>query len=436
MQDIFQVFLIKILQKAAKDVILKYIVMLSRDESGCSGARRGELPACFGGMEFFMSDNKIGSGLKFLHCSDIHLDTPYEGLSPEKSDERRRGLRATFMKMMEYVRNSGINYVLMSGDVFDTRYATNSTAELLIREFRNCPDTSFIIAPGKHDAYEDNPIYASGRLPSNCYVFNSDKLSRFDFDGDKIIFYGWGFVNGSIKESPLYDRRVDDVSKINVVVGYADLDGALDSDSCPIPLSDLKKFGADYYALGSRHEGGEFVNLDDSLYGYSGALECTGFDEPGMGGAKLISIRYNNGELAIDAKNMSFGQIVFKTDSIDITGVDTNNEIINLVSRLVSEKKYGAETALRIELVGYVDPRFIVPKNLGGDALGLYSFELIDKTMPLYGTEKLKRDMTVKGEVFRKLLPLLESEDEEERLIAARAFREALAALENREIDT
>ena len=89
-----------------------------------------------------------------------------------------------------------------------------------------------------------------------------------------------------------------------------------------------------------------------------------------------------------------------------------------------------------MELVGSIDPRFIVPKNLGSDAFGLYSFEIIDKTMPLYGTESLKRDMSVKGEIYRQLLPMLLSEDEEERLVAAIAFREGLAALENREIET
>ena len=383
-----------------------------------------------------MSDKKQASGLKFLHCADIHLDTPYLGLSPEKSDERRRGLRATFMRMMEYVRGGGINYVLMSGDIFDTYYATNSTAELLVREFRNCPETKFIIAPGKHDPYIDNPIYASGRLPENCYVFSKDSLDRFDFEEDKVTVYGWAFLERSLTANPFLDRRVDDVSNINIVCGYADLDGDVDSESCPVSTQDLKRFGADYYALGSRHDGGEFHSLEDSIYGYAGALESTGFDEPGMGGAKLISVRYNNGELSIDAKNMTFGQIVFKTEKIDITGVDTNNEIINRVSRLVSDKKYGVETALRVELCGYINPRFIVPKNLGSDAFGLYTFDIIDKTMPLYGTESFKRDMTVKGEIFRKLLPMLESTDEEERLIAARAFREGLAALESREIET
>jgi len=219
-------------------------------------------------------------------------------------------------------------------------------------------------------------------------------------------------------------------------VGQADLDGPLSSFACPISTKDLSGFGADYYALGYRHEGGDFVALEDSMYGYCGALESVGFENPGVGGAKLVVVKYKGGELSIDAKNMSFGQVCFKTEPLDITGASTNNEIINLVSRLVSDKKYGSETALRVELVGSIDPRFIVPKNLGSDAFGLYSFEIIDKTMPLYGTEVLKRDMSVKGEIYRQLLPMLLSEDEEERLVAAIAFREGLAALENREIET
>lgn len=383
-----------------------------------------------------MTEKTQAPRLKFLHCSDIHLDAPYVGLIPEKSDERRQGLRTTFMRMMEYVRGGGINYVLISGDLFDIKYATNSTAELLIREFRNCPDTKFIIAPGKHDSYENNPIYTSERLPDNCYIFSSDKLSRFDFEDDKLTIYGWAFMNESLVENPIYEKTADDISKINIVCGYADLDGRIDSDICPIATTDLKKFGADYYALGSRHEGTEFVTLDDSMYGYAGALESAGFDDPGVGGAKLITIKYDSGEISIDAKNMTFSRIAFVEETIDVTAVDSGSEIISRISRLVSEKKYSSETALKIVLTGSVNPRFIIPNNIDNDAFGLYSFEIIDKTMPTYGVESFKRDMTVKGEVYRTLRPMLESRNEEERLIAARAFREALAALENRDIET
>lgn len=383
-----------------------------------------------------MNDKKKSQGIKFLHIGDVHLDASYLGLPPEKSDERRHGLRDTFMRMMDYVRDGGIDYVLVSGDLFDTDYATNSTAELLIREFRNCSDTKFIIAPGRSDAYDDNPIYTSGRLPSNCHIFTEDKLSCIDFEEDNISVYGWAFRGESFYENPLYDAQAADTSKVNIVVGYADVDGEIGSDRCPVSTSDIKNFGAEYYAFGSRHEGGEFVNIGSAMYGYCGALESTGFDNPGIGGAKLITVKDDNGAISLEAKSMCFGQVVFKTETIDVSGVDTNNEIINVVSRLVSEKKYGAETALRLVMTGSLSPGFILPKNLGSDTFGLYHFEMIDKTLPLYGTEYLKRDMSVKGELFRQLLPMMESSDEAERLLGAQAFREGLAALEEREIET
>ena len=372
------------------------------------------------------------SHLRFLHCSDIHLDSPITGLSAEKSEERRRILRNSFMRLMQYVRESNIDVVLMSGDIFDTKYATNTTAEVLIREFKNCPDTHFIITPGKHDFYTDNPIYTSGRLPDNCYVFNSDTLSRFDFQDNNITVYGWAFMSDTMQTNPIKDRRVDDSSRINILCAYADLNGALDSDACPISNQDLKKFGADFYALGSRHETGKFMSIGTSKYAYCGALECTGFDEPGLGGANLISIDYQNGELSIDNKSISFGHVRFKTETLDITGVNTGNEIINRISRMISDKKYDHETALRVNLVGSVAPDFVIPKNIESDAFGLYFFQLRDKTLPLYGTEKLRRDMSVRGEIYRKLLPEMKSDDEAVSMRAAKAFRIALAALEQR----
>jgi DNA repair exonuclease SbcCD nuclease subunit len=381
-----------------------------------------------------MSQTTEKKHIKFLQCGDIHLDAPYTGHSAEKSEERRRELRNSFSRMMQYVRDRGVDVVLMCGDIFDTVYATNTTAEVLIREFKNCPETEFIIAPGKHDYYNGNPIYSSGRLPSNCYVFASDKLSRFDFEEHNVTVYGWAFMDRTISENPLTDRHVDDESRVNLVCAYADLDGSINSDKCPISLTDIKRFGADYYALGGRHEASRFSTAGGSKYCYCGSLECTGFEEPGLGGVNLISVTYSDGELSIENKKMAFGHVRFETESLDITGVDTSNEIISRISRMISDRKYDNETALRVELVGTVDPKFSVPMNIESEAFGLYYFDMVDKTLPIYGTEGLMRDMSMKGEIFRTFYPSLMSEDEEERLIGAKGLRIALAALENREL--
>lgn len=373
--------------------------------------------------------------LRFLHCSDIHLDTPFFGLTPEKSEERRRELKTTFMRIMQYVRNRSIQVVMISGDLFDRRYATNATAEVLIREFRACPDTVFIIAPGKCDCYRDNPIYTSERLPANCYVFSDDKLSRFDFDRYNITVYGWAFTDEQMTESPLYGRTVDDPSRINIVCGYADLNGSLGSTDCPVSEADLKGFGADYYALGSRHSSGDFVRLSDSIYSYCGSPECCGFEDTGIGGANLIVVDYDDGKLNIDVKRLSFGRVRFVNAVMDITGIEKNNEIIRRLSQLISEKKYGAETALRVELVGEVAPDFVVSDTIRSESFGLYFFDIIDHSLPLYGAQRLVRDMSTRGEVYRKLLPLMQSDSLEERRCAARAFRVALASLEGRETD-
>ena len=245
-------------------------------------------------------DEKIR--LRILQCGDIHLDAPVVGLSAEKSEERRRALRKTFGDLMTYVRERQIDLVLFCGDLFDNRYATNSTAEFLIREIRSCPGARFIFAPGRADRCEPGSIYTSGRLPENCYVFTEPRLTRLDFEDKIVSVYGWGFTSESLPEDLLADRRVDDPSRINLVCGYADLDGDVDSAICPVSTADLKKFGADYYAFGSRHEAGEFTKVGGAIYSYAGSLECTGFDDPGLGGADLIQARYEGGSLSIDVK--------------------------------------------------------------------------------------------------------------------------------------
>ena len=62
--------------------------------------------------------------------------------------------------------------------------------------------------------------------------------------------------------------------------------------------------------------------------------------------------------------------------------------------------------------------------------------EYKNNTVPTYDASYLESDMSIKGELYRYLLPLLTSGTPEERETAANALKIGLAALENREITT
>lgn len=105
------------------------------------------------------------------------------------------------------------------------------------------------------------------------------------------------------------------------------------------------------------------------------------------------------------------------------------------IKKRITEKGYGKDTLLRVKLTGIVSPeaRFSTEKTDSSE-LGLFYVEVSDNTLPLLDFEELKNDISIKGALFRELLPKLKSEDEHERKIASMALKYGLSALTGSEI--
>jgi hypothetical protein len=73
-------------------------------------------------------------------------------------------------------------------------------------------------------------------------------------------------------------------------------------------------------------------------------------------------------------------------------------------------------------------------ENITEAETGVFYIEVEDNTLPLLDHEELKNDISIKGALFRELLPLLESKDEQERKRASMALKYALAALSGSDI--
>ena len=366
--------------------------------------------------------------MKFLHCADIHLDSPFTLRSPDEAGKRRTELRSDFCSAVLYAKTEGCTAFFIAGDLFDDSFVTKDTMEMLAHEFAAFPSCHFFITPGNHDYYYDKSPYALTAWSDNVHIFSSPALSYVDIPGTDVRVYGYGFTCDTLNISPLAGFHVHDESKVNVLVAHADFGSTL-SPYAPLPESDLARSGFAYAALGHIHKASELKYAGKTAYAYSGCLEGRGFDETGYKGALL-------GE--IDAQSLKLRPVRFCKKRYEVCRVDvTGATSLSGAAAHILEAcaAYGADTALRVILEGITAPEF----SAGTEELRTllptpYLLEVRDNTLPLYQTESLKNDNTLVGEFYRNLEPSLTAEDAGVRATAHRALKYGLKALYGREL--
>ena len=372
--------------------------------------------------------------VRFIHTGDLHLDSPFSRLPIEKSEERRREMRETFGKLMQLVREEHADLLLIAGDVFDREYRTSATTKLLLDEFGACPRCQIVIAPGNHDPYTADSLWASGRLPSNVHVYSTEGLQSFVFPELNTAVYGWAFCSERLEMSPLSGRHAEDPTRLNLICGHCDIGVPL-SGYGPVMEEDVAGFGAQYAAFAHRHVPQPPVAAGaGALYAYCGCLEGRSYDEPGRGGVILGKAQRSEKGWTLQTERVELSKRRYQTEKVNLTGVSTQQEVARRIKAVVEQKHYGADTALRVIFTGATPPDFSVPKQADGSMLGLYALELFDNTSPVYDTDYLEKDLRIRGEFYRTISPHLTSGTAEERATAARALRIGMAALEGNDI--
>ena len=373
--------------------------------------------------------------IKILHSGDIHLDSPFSQLPPAKSEVRRNELRGTFTSLMTFARTENVDLMLIAGDMFDNDFVTRETLALIISEIGKlkCP---VVISPGNHDFAHPGSVWKKNIFPKNAYIFTSDELSSFEFPEIGVRVYGWAFTETFMWQNPINGRRAERDGFINILCAHCDLIAPI-TPSCPVSIRELEEFGADYNALGHIHNPDEEGKFPKNVM-YCGCLESRSYDETGPKGAVLCSVeRDAGGTVRVSPQRVRFSKRRYENMTLPVDGASTNYELKEKISGLISEKKLGADTLLRVTLTGNVDESLVV--NVGElerSTDRLFSLIVRDETVPLLNASSLASDPTVRGEVYRLLLPLITSDDPEKRVRGSAALRYSLAALAGESVAT
>lgn len=370
---------------------------------------------------------------KIIHTADLHLDAPFSLFDVQKAQVRKNELRGTFASLILYAKTEKADLVIISGDLFDSGFVTKETTALLTSQFASFPDCKFVIAPGNHDFISSRSPYKKELFPPNVYIFEEEKISRFSFEDIGVDVYGFAYTSEKYMENPLAEPIPLDRRKINILVAHGDLVGH--SDCCRLTPADIARSGFDYAALGHIHKGGEVKLVGGTYYAYSGCPEGRSFDECGIKGVIVCEMSKESGRLVAGFANKRICRRHYERVSVDITGVETDGDLCERVRAAILEKGYGSDVLLRVTLTGRVSPEATFsPEKLSDQMLGVYYLEVRNESVPLLNYDELKNDISIRGAFFRELLPRLESEDAEERRLAADALRYGLAALDGNDV--
>ena len=375
--------------------------------------------------------------LKIIHTADIHLDSPFRMEDLQKAQARKIELRAAFSSLMFWAKTEQADIMLIAGDLFDSPHPTPDAVEFVVSQFASNPNCRFIISPGNHDFAASDSVYAKTTFPENVSVFTSQTLSCLHFDniaGHAGDVYGYAFTSPILDHNPFAGVTIPQSDTITLLCGHGTL-GADNGKDCPIKTEDIVRSGFDYVALGHIHNNPGIQKIENTYYGYSGSLEPRAFNDRGERGAFLSECDKKDGTFTCRPAFFRLCKRIYAVDSVNLTGASTKEEVLGKINALVRQKGFGKDTLLRLTLEGSLAGHLDI-SSIGIESItsGLYYCELRDHTSPDYDLDALQNDPTIKGELVRTLMPLLESEDGNRRILAARALKYALSALSGNDI--
>ena len=351
-----------------------------------------------------------------LHAADLHLDSPFAGLSPELAARRRGEQRLLLEDLADLARKEKVDLVLLSGDILDSEHVYRTTAQALVQTLGEIPCPVFL-APGNHDPYTPYSLYATLSWPENVHIF-SDHVEKVSLPDLNCVVYGYGFASSALETSPLEGFRVEDPDRINLMCLHGDL--SPNSPYGPISESQIAASGLTYLALGHIHKASGLRRAGDTYWAYPGCPQGRGFDETGEKGVLLV--RAEPGQVSADFVPLCRHR--YERLTIDLTGKDP---AAALRAELPAPSR---NIACRVELAGECEGLDLpaLQARFGGDYAAL---RLKDRTRLPRNLWERRGEDNLTGAFLSKLWEACQADPDNETLQLAARF--ALAALEGEE---
>jgi DNA repair exonuclease SbcCD nuclease subunit len=358
--------------------------------------------------------------MRFIHCADVHLDTPLQGLAQYPGapvSEIRNATRRAFEKVLDAAVTERVDFLIIAGDLYDTGLKSFESALFFNKQMARLKDAGInvYLIYGNHDAA--SKLIKQLRPPSNVHIFRASEPQTYTNDELRVAIHGQSFATPEVIEDLAAKYPPPVPGLFNIGVLHTNLAGISEhANYAPCTLEMLKNKGYQYWALGHVHN--RQILCTDPYIVYPGNIQGRHGKEQGEKSCVLVTVS-DTGAMSIDT--ISTSAVPWFQADVDASGCQTADEVyeklrIELEGMLPQSKE--RVTAVRLRILGTTEAHAELSRDLEqvrheaisianecGD--GLFWVERVQvATSPrLNRDDLLKRDDPI-GEVVRIIATL------------------------------
>jgi hypothetical protein len=240
--------------------------------------------------------SETGTPLKFIHCADLHLDSPFRGIFTRNQkifDHVSTAAYAAFESIIDHAIAHDVDFLLVAGDSCEgvdrsvqARLRLRRGFERLSRE-----NISTFVVRGDRDPLDEQS--ARQPYPKLVHVFsNTPEAIPFERDGEQVArVVGASHPSGAVTANLVRGfpaKAAEWPATIGLV--HCSLGPCGDHRPCaPCALEDLVPLGYDYWALGHVHEAG-VLSAHRPAVVYAGTPQGREIGEDGPRGCYLVGL--------------------------------------------------------------------------------------------------------------------------------------------------
>ncbi|EAF2829710.1 exonuclease SbcCD subunit D [Listeria monocytogenes] len=233
--------------------------------------------------------------IQFLHMADLHLDSPFIGLSTLPQPLFSAIQESTFQSLERITTvaiKEAVDFVLIAGDIYDSedqsvRAQARFAKEMKRLEAANIP---VFMIHGNHDFIEKHKEKLA--LPSNVHVFSEqvEVMSYKTVTGVSVNIYGFSYNERHIRSSRVGEYKIQGDADFHIALLHgSEVSSSEEHDvHAPFRVQEISRKGFDYWALGHIHKR-QLLAESPSIY-YPGNIQGRNRKESGEKGASIITL--------------------------------------------------------------------------------------------------------------------------------------------------